>query len=332
MSIGGKEYLFYKAFPINVGIVRGTTADPDGNITMEKALVLEALAIATAARSSGVVIVQVERIAEPTVSTRGWCACQASGRLRRGTRPSTGRPSPRLQPGLRGEVRVPLGARRRGAGPRKMIARPRGDAAQQRGQSRHRDARGRRQRRQRGTMLEYLTSPPTGYDRRPAGGRARFRRREQRRGADRPAGAVRLHDGGGLDAAFLGMAQADRENNVNVSKFATASPAPAASSTSARAPSRWCSSAPSRRAAIPSSSPRSSIAPSAAGWRPGALVLYVTDRCVLAFRPTGWHRGVAARRRARHPPAMAFGHDPADPRRWTRASSRRARCTSSPSG
>ncbi|WP_428154370.1 acyl CoA:acetate/3-ketoacid CoA transferase [Desulfococcus sp.] len=66
INVEGKDYLFYKSFPIHVALLRGTTADSDGNITMEKeSMVLDALAMAQAARNSGgVVIVQVERLAD----------------------------------------------------------------------------------------------------------------------------------------------------------------------------------------------------------------------------------------------------------------------------
>ena len=66
ITLDGAEYLFYKALPLDVAFLRGTTADPEGNITMEReALTMEALAVATAVHNAGgLVIVQVERVAE----------------------------------------------------------------------------------------------------------------------------------------------------------------------------------------------------------------------------------------------------------------------------
>ena len=60
----GREFLFYPAFSIDVAIIRATTADETGNLTMEREpFIGDPLAMAQAAHNSGgVVIAQVERM------------------------------------------------------------------------------------------------------------------------------------------------------------------------------------------------------------------------------------------------------------------------------
>jgi propionate CoA-transferase len=66
INLGGREWLFYSSFPIDGAFLRGTTADEHGNITMEREVgSLEVLSIAQAVKNSGgVVIVQVEKVVE----------------------------------------------------------------------------------------------------------------------------------------------------------------------------------------------------------------------------------------------------------------------------
>jgi len=65
LEIGGEEVLYYAAPKLTVALLRGTTADEAGNVTMEReALLIDNLAQAMAVKNAGgVVIVQVERLA-----------------------------------------------------------------------------------------------------------------------------------------------------------------------------------------------------------------------------------------------------------------------------
>lgn len=66
LEIDGREILRYKPFPVDLGIIRGSFADPDGNISaVEEPADLDSLAVALAAHNSGgMVIAQVRELAK----------------------------------------------------------------------------------------------------------------------------------------------------------------------------------------------------------------------------------------------------------------------------
>lgn len=64
VEFDGDEWLYFKSIPVDVAIIRGTTADEDGNISMEReGAYLGAMEQALAARNNGgIVIAQVKRV------------------------------------------------------------------------------------------------------------------------------------------------------------------------------------------------------------------------------------------------------------------------------
>lgn len=69
IELGGKPWLWYKAFPIHIGLIRATASDPLGNLVMdEEALIGDVLPIAQAVHNcGGIVIAQVKRLIDEPV-------------------------------------------------------------------------------------------------------------------------------------------------------------------------------------------------------------------------------------------------------------------------
>src|SRR5947208_663176 len=226
VNLAGEEWLLFKPIPANVAFLRGTTADEDGNVTMEQEAVLgEMLAMAQATRrAGGIVVVQVKRVARrdslPAKQVKipgilvDFVVVDTEQRQTYATY---------YDPSYSGELRIPDGhIKSLPFGPRKVIVRraamelfPGAICNLGAGVS---------------TSLStlcaeeglldavYLTNeqgiiggaPITGPD---SGGGQNFAAM-----IEQPA-QFDFYDGGGLDLAFLSFAEVDAQGNVNVSRF-----------------------------------------------------------------------------------------------------------------
>ena len=226
VTLKGEEWLFFKPMNIDIAFLRGTTADEDGNVTMEQEAVYgEMISMAQATRrAGGVVIVQVKRMAN------------------RGTLPGKQVKIPGMlvdfvvvepeqrqtystvySPALAGELRQPMSAfEPLPLDPRKVVAR-RGAMELFSGAicnlgsgiSTGIGTIGAEE-----SILDQIVltneqgliggAPATGTE---TGGARNFWAM-----IDQPY-QFDFYDGGGLDLAFLSFAQVDRNGHVNVSRF-----------------------------------------------------------------------------------------------------------------
>jgi propionate CoA-transferase len=230
IELGGRPWLWYRAFPIHVGLIRATSADPLGNLLMEEEAIFgEVLPIAQAAHNcGGTVIAQVRRLVErPAEPQRvkvpgilvdrlvvageheheqtfaesynpGFCSALPEGE-------HIGAALPRLETGARRIIAArvceeisPGDIVNLGIGMPEGVAR----IAAERGWLDR-------------FVLTVESGPIGGI---PAGGLSFGASLYPQAVVDQPA-QFDFYDGQGLDFAALGMAEADARGNVNVSRY-----------------------------------------------------------------------------------------------------------------
>lgn len=228
IELGGEEWLFYPSFSLDVGLIRGTVADTNGNLTLSKeGIRAEVLPIAQAVHNcGGIVIAQVEAIAEagtldpndvkvPGVLVDYLVVSAPENHFQT--------ENTRYHPSFSGQLKVPVsGVPAIALTERKVIARrclmelppdavvnlgigipcEVGSVAAEQGMS----------------DQFILTTEAGGIGGVPAGLKDFGHSYNPEALVDHHA-QFDFYDGGGLDAAVLGLAQADAEGNVNVSKF-----------------------------------------------------------------------------------------------------------------
>ncbi len=228
VRLGAEEYLHYPSMPIDCAIIRGTSADARGNISMEReANFQDSLSQAMAARNSGgIIIAQVERFSPESLPAHQVrvpgifvdYVVLAPPELHWQTYGSPFDPAFVGDPGASG-MRPPALA----MGPKKIIARralfellgeheavvnlgigtP--EAIASVAAEEHAE----------GFTLTVESGAIGGY---PAGGMSFGATVSPQAVIEQPS-LFDFYDGGGIDIAFLGNAQTDTRGNVNVSRF-----------------------------------------------------------------------------------------------------------------
>ena len=229
IELDGDEYMFYKSFPVDVALIRGTTVDELGNLTLDNdGMFMEQLQVAQATRNTGgIVIAQAEYIAKANslhpkkvkvpgilvdyivVATDKRACWQTEVQY--------------YEPSFSGDAKIPLTSIpslplsaekvivRRAAmelRPNAIVNLGVGIAASVASIANEEGV---------GAMIT-LTTEAGVIGGVPAGGQD-FGQSYNPEAIIEHNAMFDFYDGGGLDIAFLGLAQSDADGNVNVSKF-----------------------------------------------------------------------------------------------------------------